>query len=212
MQDTPIRRAYVTLFIAGWLAACSASTSNPYESLPGAPLVRAYLHTATLMVDDVTLIDRLQNQGWRYLSFPSNYPDAARYEALLWGVPEQVAAQHSMFAAPEGTGGPNVRVLIMPTSQRQRADPAVERDFFRNVLGTQVPQWPAGELPAGARVQVWTYVIENVAKADEILRKAGIPVTSAPVAFKSPYLGDHRSMAIRAPDGTVVELFQGSAN
>jgi hypothetical protein len=211
MQNSPIRRAYVTLFIAGWLAGCSGSQSDPYQSMPGAPLVRSYLHTVTLMVDDVGLVQRLQDQGWRYLSFPSNYPDVARYEAALWGVPEQVAAKQSVFASPDGKG-PNVRVLIMPTSPRGRVDAGVERDFFSNVLGTEVPHWPAGELPAGARVQVWTYVIENVAKAEEILRKAGIPATSAPVAFKSPYLGDHRSMAIRAPDGTVIELFQGSAN
>ena len=211
MQDSLLRRAYVTLLVAGWLAGCSGSASNSYQSLPGAPLVPGYLHTVTLMVDDVTLIDRLQNQGWRRLSFPPNYPDVARHEAALWGVPEPVAGQQSVFASPDGNG-PNVRVLIMPTTPRERADAGVERDFFRNVLGAEVPHWPAGELPAGARVQVWTYVIADVGEANEILQKAGIAVSSAPVAFTSPYLGEHRSMAIRAPDGTVVELFQDSAN
>ncbi len=209
MRIQRFRRAHLAVFALVLLAGCSGA-SNPYRSLPDAPLVRAYLHTVTLAVDDVTLIDRLQNQGWRYLSFPSNYPDLARNEAALWGVPEQVAAHGTVFASPDGNG-PNVRVLIMPTTPRAAADADVESDFFRNVLGTKVPQWPAGALPAGARIQAWTYVIENANAANDRLKSAGIPVASAPVAFKSPYLGDHRSLAIHAPDGAVVELFQGSA-
>ena len=209
MQVHALRRAHVTLFGVALLAGCSGS-ANPYHALPGAPLVRGYLHTVTLVVDDVTLIDKLQHQGYRYLSFPSNYPDVARHEAALWEVPEQVAAHGTVFASPDGNG-PNLRVLIMPTTPRAAVDADVEKDFFRNVLGADVPRWPAGALPAGARVQAWTYVIENVNQANDILKRAGIAVASAPIAFKSPYLGDHRTMGIRAPDGTVVELFQGSA-
>jgi hypothetical protein len=43
------------------------------------------------------------------------------------------------------------------------------------------------------------------------LRGAGIPVTFEPVAITTSYLGDHRTMAIQAPDNTVIELVQNAA-
>ena len=52
------------------------------------------------------------------------------------------------------------------------------------------------------RVQVWTYLVPNVVEANKRLRESGIPVVFDPVAITTAYLGDHKAMAIRAPDGT----------
>lgn len=80
------------------------------------------------------------------------------------------------------------------------------------MLGVDVPRWPAsGSPPANVRVQVWTYLIPNLLEANRRIRASGIPVIFDPVAITTAWLGSHRSMAIRAPDGTVVELAETSA-
>jgi hypothetical protein len=202
-------RALPSLLIAGVLAACSRSASVPGQ-LPNQPLVPAFLHTATLVAPDGALADALQPSGYTPMAFPSNYPAATRVEAALWDVPESVAAQARLFAAPAGKG-PNLRVLVMSASTGPTADPRVERDFYRNVLGTGVPQLPAAAKIPGVRVRAWTFIIEDASKARDRLRDAGIEVTLDPVRFSSPYLGDHWTMGVRAPGGVIVELVQGSA-
>jgi hydroxypyruvate isomerase len=159
---------------------------------------------------DGALADALEHGGYTPLAFPSNYPAADRVEAALWNVPETVAAQARLFAAPAGQG-PNLRVLIMSPGTEPTADPRVARDFYRTVLGTEVPQLPAAANIAGVRVRAWTFIIEDVSKARDRLRDAGMEVTLEPVRFASPYLGDHWTMGVRAPDGAIVELVQGSA-
>ena len=61
-------------------------------------------------------------------------------------------------------------------------------------------------------MQVWTYLIPDVVGANERLRDNGIPVVFDPVAITTAYLGDHKAMAIRAPDGTIVELVETAAH
>ena len=42
----------------------------------------------------------------------------------------------------------------------------MEKSFFRNVLGTEPPTWPAGLEPSDkVRVQVWTYLVPDVQAA-----------------------------------------------
>jgi hypothetical protein len=85
----------------------------------------------------------------------------------------------------------------------------VDKAFFSNVLGTGVPRLPAGlERTDKVRVQVWTYVVPDILAANKRLREGGIPVVYDPVKITTAYLGDHETMAIRAPDGTIVELVE----
>jgi hypothetical protein len=80
------------------------------------------------------------------------------------------------------------------------------------VLGSDVPGLPLGiEATDGVRVQVWTYLIPNVVEANKRLRANDIPVVFDPVSITTAYLGDHKTMAIRAPDGTIVELVETAA-
>jgi hypothetical protein len=62
-----------------------------------------------------------------------------------------------------------------------------------------------------ARVQVWTYQIPNILETRRKLRAAAIPMVTEPVAITTPYLGDQKSMSLRAPDGTIVELVEATA-
>jgi hypothetical protein len=55
---------------------------------------------------------------------------------------------------------------------------------------------------------VWTYLVPNVLAASKRLRESGIPVVYDPVKITTAYLGDHKTMAIRAPDGTIIELVE----
>jgi hypothetical protein len=167
MQIPSLRRGFALLAAASVLAACSRSADNPYAGLKDPPLVQAYLHTVTLVSDDVAIVGQAQKDGYRAIAFATNYP----------------------------------------------ASIAVEADFFQNVLGTGVPRWPAtGKLADNVRVQVWTYFVKSVVQANKRLRENGIPVVFDPVAIITPYLGDHKTMAIRAPDGTVIELVEAATN
>ena len=47
-----------------------------------------------------------------------------------------------------------------------------------------------------------------MAETNERLRANDIPVVFDPVTITTAYLGNHKAMAIRAPDGTIVELVE----
>jgi hypothetical protein len=80
------------------------------------------------------------------------------------------------------------------------------------VLGTDVPELPAGiSRDSTLRVQAWTFLVPSVVEASRRLRENGIPVVFDAAALTTPYLGDHRTMAIRAPDGTIVQLVETAA-
>ena len=104
-------------------------------------------------------------------------------------------------------------VLVMPLAAKGRESSAeVDKAFFRNVLGSEVPTWPLPGSPAeNVRIQVWGFVVPNILDAKNKLRDNGIPVIFDPVAITTPYLGDHKTLAIRAPDGTVVQLVETAA-
>jgi len=212
MQSRNSRRALASISFAAFLLGCSPGVNNPYSKIQDPPLVSASLHTVTVVSPDAAPIETLQQEGFTLAPFPSNYPASVPVEALLWKVPAAAAANPAVLMAVAGKGA-NVRVLVTPATAAVTAvDPDVEKAFFRNVLGSEVPRWPGSTpLPTGARVQVWTYFVADVVAAKRRLHAAGIPVTFDPVAITTAYLGDHRTMGILAPDGAVIELVQNAA-
>jgi hypothetical protein len=213
MQTSRLCRALLlgTLVLVG-LASCSKTSDNLYAAIANPPLVEARLHTVTLATDSPKVSEELQAKGYAPIQFSSNYPASEPVEASLWSVPEPVAAAATHFRAPTAADV-NIRVLEMALAASSRAaDSATEKAFFRNVLGTDVPAWPAAvQRTDKVRVQVWTYLIPDVLAANKRLRESGIPVVYDPVAITTSYLGDHKTMAIRSPDGTIIELAQTTA-
>jgi hypothetical protein len=208
MQTRNLRRALVALAVAVLLAACTRSADNPYSKIQNSPLVQASLHTVTLVSGDPAVVERLRKDGYTPAPAGPNYPASISVEAALWNVPDPIAAQAALFMAPAGRGL-DVRVLPMPPQAlRAPVDAATEEAFFKNVLGTGVPQWPLAD---HVGVQAWTYFVDDVVAASKRLREGGITVVFEPVATTTAYLGDHRTMGIRAPDGTVIELAQSRA-
>ena len=51
----------------------------------------------------------------------------------------------------------------------------------------------------------------DIQLANKRLRESDIPVVYDPVRITTAYLGDHWTMAIRAPDGTIIELVETAA-
>lgn len=214
MQTPHLRRVFATpgiaIAILTTLAACSHA-DNPYVDLQNPPLVQAQLHTVTLVSDSAEFAAQIQNAGYTPLPFESNYPASVPVEAVLWGVPEAVAGKAAEFKAPGA--GPAVRLLIMPLPPAApAADPAVEKSFYRNVLGGDVPQWPAGIPRAdNVRAQVWIYIVPSVIAAKKRMREGLVPTVTDPVAITTSYFGDHKTMSIRAPDGAIVQLVEAAA-
>jgi catechol 2,3-dioxygenase-like lactoylglutathione lyase family enzyme len=211
MQISRLGRVLVVLALAA-SASCSGTADNPYAAIKDAPLVKATLHTVTLVTDSPAVAEELQVKGYTALRFSSNYPASDAVESSLWSVPEPVAASAVHFRAPDAADA-NVRVLRMALAAGGRpADPDVERAFFKNVLGADVPRWPAGVARTNkVRLQVWTWLVPDVVAANKRLRANGIPVVYDPAEITTAYLGEHKTMAIRAPDGTIVELVQTSS-
>ena len=192
------------------LAACG-SADNPYSKISDPPLVAGTLHVVTLVSDSGERAREIVAQGYAPVKLPPNYQQADAVEAALWGVPEPVAAAVQHFKGDAGR--PDLRLLVMPLAARGReADDKVNRAFFRNVLGVDVPRWPLAR-PADddMRVQVWTYRVPSIIEAGKRMRANGIPVIYDPVAITTSYLGLQKTLAIRAPDGTVVQLVEISA-
>ena len=213
MHASNFRRALAGFVLAVLLAGCTSPTDSQYAALKDVPLATARLHAVTVVTDDAAFSQRLAKQGYTVMTFASNYPASDRIEASLWSVPEPVVARAAHFRASVADA-PDVRLLVMELAAKGReADAATNRAFFRNVLGSDVPRLPKGiEASESVRVQVWTYLIPDVAGTNERLRANGIPVVFDPVAITTAYLGDHKAMAIRAPDGTIVELVETAAH
>lgn len=214
MRNPIFRRALRALVIpaafVSLLGGCSGA-ADPYAKIANPPLVEAHLHTVTLLSDDAQLADELQKAGYRPAPFPPNYPEADKVQGILWDVPAESASRATVFLA--AGGGPNLRLLVQSLPQSAApADSAVERSFYRNVLGSDVPHWPRNvPRAANVRVQVWTYRIPNILEARRKLRANAIPVVTEPVGITTPYLGDQKSMSLRSPDGTIVELVETAA-
>jgi len=204
-----VRALMMSATLVASMAGCS-SANDPYAKLENPPLVQGRLHTVTLVSDDAKLAEQVQAVGYAPRPFPPNYPEADKVLGVLWDVPEAVAKNAVVFGAP--APGPNLRVLVEPPPPAATADAGVERSFFRNVLGTDVPAWPA-KVPraANVRVQVWTYQVPSIVEARKKLRANAIPVVTEPVGITTPYMGDQKSMSLRAPDGTIVELIEAAA-
>ena len=205
-------RVLASFTLVSLLAGCSGSTDSPYASLKEVPLAPARLRAVTVVTDDAALAQLLAKKGYTAMTFPSNYPASDRVEASLWSVPEPVVARVAHLKAPVADA-PDVRVLVMELAAKGReVDAATNRAFFRNVLGSDVPGLPEGvEAGEGVRVQAWTYLVPSVVEANKRLRANNIPVVFDPVSLVTAYLGDHKAMAIRAPDGTIVELVETTA-
>jgi hypothetical protein len=194
------------------LFGCAGSTDDQYAFLKDVPLAPARLHAVTVVTDDAALSQLLAKKGYTAMTFTSNYPASDRIEASLWSVPEPVVARAAHLKGP-AADSPDLRVLVMELAAKGReAEAATNRAFFRNVLGSDVPELPQGiEATESVRVKVWTYLIPNVVEANKRLRANNIPVVFDPVSITTAYLGDHKAMAIRAPDGTIVELVETMA-
>jgi len=214
MQTQNLRRVIGAACVAFLLVACSREADNPYAKFKDPPLTQATLHTVTLVSNDLAISDQLQKQGYSLNVYPTNYPASIPVEAEIWGVAEEVAGKAIELKSPL-PHQPNVRLLVMPLAEpgpNAAASTATDAAFFKAVLGTSVPHWPAdGKLPANVRVQAWTYSIASVMKASQRLRENNIPVVFNAVAITTSYLGDHKTMAVRAPDGTPIELMEAAA-
>lgn len=207
----PIRHFRPTsLLVLLLLTACSDST-DPWSRIQDPPLVRGKLHTITIAGDSAPAQEQARAAGYLPLTLPPNYPAASRVEASLWDVAEPAAGSALLFKSPNA--GPDLRILGMPLAAHgMQASPGSQERFYRNVLGTDVPAWPAGiERSPALRVQVWTFFVPSVVEASKRLRENGIAVIFDAVAITTPYLGDHKTMAIRAPDGTIVQLVEAAA-
>lgn len=191
---------------------CSRPADNPYARIQNPPLVKATLHTVTVISPDAAQSGRLDAAGYTHAPLPPNYPLSVEAEAALWQVPISFAATSVIFMAPPGQG-PNVRLLVMPdVKPLVSVDEEVLTAFYGNVLGTSVPQWAGSStLTNGARVQAWTFLVDDVLAARQRFLEAAIPVTFTPVRITTAYLGDHQTLAIQAPDGAVIQLVQGAA-
>lgn len=200
--------AAVALLASG---ACGTSDS-PYDRIGDPPLVQARLHAVTLVGGSGAVAERIRAAGYSAVKLAPNYERAVAVEASIWGVPEPVAAAIQDFKS-QMPGVPDLRLLVTAQAAPARiAAEGTETSFFRNVLGAEVPAWPLpGKPPAEMRVQVWTYLVPDVVAATRRLRENGIPVVYGPVGLTTAYLGDHRTVAIRAPDGVVVQLVQTTA-
>jgi hypothetical protein len=192
------------------LTACS-SADNPYSKIEDAPLIPARLHTATLVSESSEVLEAAQKGGYTVIPLAPNYPAAIHVQSLQWDVSEDAASKVTILKAPGE--GPNLRVLVakLPPAAAP-ADPAVSKAFYRNVLGTDVPPWPE-KVPRTdrVRVQVWTFVIADVLEARRKLRAHTIPTLTEPVGITTSYLGDEKTLTLRAPDGAIVELVQTAA-
>ena len=209
MQTPNFRRVLAGVVLTSLLFGCSGSTDNQYASLKDVPLAPGRLHAVTVVTDDASLSQLLAKKGYTAMTFTSNYPASDRVEASLWSVPEPVVARAAHLKGP-AADSPDLRVLVMELAAKGRdAEAATNRTFFRNVLGSDVPELPQGiEATESVRVKVWTYLIPDVVEANKRLRSNNIPVVFDPVSITTAYLGDHKTMAIRAPDGTIVELVE----
>jgi hypothetical protein len=212
MQTPNFRRVLAGVLLTCLLFGCTGSTDDQYASLKDVPLAPARLHAVTVVTDDATLSQLLAKKGYTAMTFTSNYPASDRVEASLWSVPEPVVARAAHLKGP-AADSPDLRVLVMELAAKGReAEAATNRAFFRNVLGSDVPELPQGiEATESVRVKVWTYLIPSVVEANKRLRANNIPVVFDPVSITTAYLGDHKAMAIRAPDGTIVELVEKMA-
>ena len=84
------------------------------------------------------------------MPFTSNYPASVRVEALLWKVPEEVAASPAILMGSRAATARFPRAGHRPRSPAaQPVTPAVETAFFRNVLGSDVPRTAAFEATGG---------------------------------------------------------------
>ena len=204
-------RALPVLLLALAVSACGTA-DNPYAKFADPPLVQAKLHTVTLASDTGAIAEQVRQEGFTAVTLPPNYPQADSVEAQIWGVPEPVAtrALHFTAATPDR---PNIRVLVLPLAAKGRtAADDINEAFFRNVLGADVPRWPlASAQPQDVRIQAWTYVVPNIVEASKRLRGNGIPVIYDPVGITTSYMGDYKTLAIRSPDGTVVQLAETAA-
>ena len=209
MQTSNFRRVLAGVLLTCLLFGCAGSTDDQYASLKDVPLAPARLHAVTVVTDDAALSQLLAKKGYTAMTFTSNYPASDRVEASLWSVPEPVVARAAHLKGP-AADSPDLRVLVMELAAKGReAEAATNRAFFRNVLGSDVPELPQGiEATESVRVKVWTYLIPDVVEANKRLRANNIPVVFDPVSITTAYLGDHKAMAIRAPDGTIVELVE----
>jgi hypothetical protein len=199
------------LVLAGCGSDATPEPATPYSRFVDPPLVRATLHTVTLAGDTEALSQDLLRAGYTAADLPPNYPRADAVEAAIWDVPESAVSGARHFKAPRG--GVDIRLVVTPPgAPASGQDRRTDQEFFRNVLGTTVPAWPlATPQPGNIRIQAWTYRVPSIQIASRRLRENRVPVTYNPVSITTSYLGTFKTLALRAPDGTAVQLVEATA-
>ena len=210
MQTTRVCRVLGAVLLAA-LASCSGSSDNPYTAHQE-PAARAgpAAHRDAGHRQFRASPKSSRRRVTRRFSSPLTIPASVSVEASLWSVPEPVAASATHFKVARGgrsqpAGAPDGAGRGQPVGGfcggqgvlQKRAGQRTCRAGRRQSSG-----------PDKVRVQVWTYLIPDVLAANKRLRESGIPVVYDPVRITTAYLGDHKTMAIRAPDGTIIELVE----
>ena len=194
------------------VAACS-SADNPYARIKDAPLIQARVYTVTLVSDTDAIAGELSEAGLSAVTLPPNYQQADAVEASLWGVRGARGRQGPVFQG--GRAGQRRHPVARDAAGGARAAPRIRRSTrrsFATCSGATCPHWPLpGEQPDNVRVQVWGYLVPDILQASKRLRENGIPVIYDAVAITTSYSGTHKTLAIRSPDGTVVQLVETAA-
>ncbi|MBM3791026.1 MAG: extradiol dioxygenase [Acidobacteria bacterium] len=104
------------------------------------------------------------------------------------GLPDGTAFRFSIVYAPGAAGG---HLLFL--------------DFREPAsLSTGVPPRPPNR-----GLVMWSFPVRDVAAVEKQARRKGIEVVSGPVSCESPEMGPHRALTLLAPNGFLVELFDG---
>lgn len=213
MQPTKLCRVFASIMLA--LAGCSPPPDNPFARIQNPPLVSAKLHTVTVVTPDAALPEHLAEEaGYEYRAFTQpNYPAIAAAEGALLKLPRESVAS-TAFLFPLQGHGPNVRIaFVADVKPVAPADENLETAFYRNVLGAGTPQWRGSQqLRNGARVQAYTYLVDDLLAAKRRLKEGGVQIMVEPLGITTAYLGTHQSLAIQAPDGTAIQLVQSMAH
>jgi catechol 2,3-dioxygenase-like lactoylglutathione lyase family enzyme len=63
--------------------------------------------------------------------------------------------------------------------------------------------------PPNRGLVMWSFPVKDVTEHERRARQAGVTVVGGPVEYESPELGPHRALTLLAPNGFLVELFDG---
>ena len=182
-------------------------SDNPYARIQNPPLVRGTLHTVT--AGDSRCRPRSEAREFEPTPsqvFPSNYPDTMDGRGRTVERARAGGLEPGNIHVSVATAGVSPRARGMPLAAAAIGGEARGEPLFRNVLGSRSAAMAEAveehaTVPACRRGPSWSPTCVRPSKR---LREAAYPVMLDPVAMTTAYLGDHRTMAIRAPDGALI--------